>query len=198
MRVGKRLFDIVFSILGLALCTPLFVLISLAIKLDDGGRVFFCQERVGRYGKPFRMWKFRSMVENASALGGELTVARDPRITRVGYLLRQSKLDELPQLANVLVGQMSFVGPRPEVAKYVTLYNPEQRKVLDLVPGITDPASVAYRSESDLLANSSTPERLYVEQIMPDKIRLNIEYATGATSWSDLRVIALTLVHLFT
>lgn len=197
MRAGKRFFDIAFSVLGLAICTPLFVLIGLAIKLDDGRRVFFCQERIGRYGKPFLMWKFRSMVENAPTLGGELTVGRDPRITRVGYRLRQTKLDELPQLINVLAGQMSFVGPRPEVARYVALYNPEQRKVLELVPGITDPASVVYRNESDLLASSPAPEQLYVERIMPDKIRINIEYASGATAWSDLRVIALTFARLF-
>ncbi len=197
MRAGKRCFDIVFSMLGLIVCIPLFVLIGLAIKLDDGGQVFFRHERIGRHGKPFRMWKFRSMVENALALGGELTVGRDPRITRIGHLLRQTKLDELPQLINVLAGQMSFVGPRPEVAKYMALYNPEQCKVLELVPGITDPASVAYRNENELLASSPEPERLYVEQIMPDKIRINIEYASGATAWSDLRMIALTFARLF-
>lgn len=197
MRTGKRLFDIAFSVLGLAVCSPLFVLIGLAIKLGDGGSVFFRQQRVGQHGKPFRMWKFRSMVKNAPALGSELTVGRDPRITRIGYLLRQTKLDELPQLINVLAGQMSFIGPRPEVAKYVALYNAEQRKVLELVPGITDPASIAYRNESELLAGSQDPERLYVEQIMPEKIQTNIEYAAGATFWSDLRVIALTFARLF-
>lgn len=197
MRARKRGFDIVFSILGLIVCMPLIVVIGLAIKLSDRGQVFFRQERIGWRGKPFRIWKFRSMVENAPALGSELTVGRDPRITRIGHLLRQTKLDELPQLINVLTGQMSFVGPRPEIAKYVALYNPEQHKVLDLVPGITDPASIAYRNESQLLAGNPEPEQLYVNQIMPDKIRKNIEYAADATFWSDLRVIALTFVRLF-
>ncbi|MGB9430432.1 MAG: sugar transferase [Gammaproteobacteria bacterium] len=196
MSVSKRSFDILIATFGVILCIPVFLVVAATAKLKDRGPVFFRQERIGLGGRPFHMWKFRSMVQDAAMLGGQLTVEGDPRITRIGGMLRKYKLDELPQLLNVLIGHMSLVGPRPEVAKYVALYNAEQRKVLDLMPGITDPASIAYRDESRLLSKSPDPERLYMEIIMPEKIRINLEYAQHATLWSDMRVMLLTLRKL--
>ncbi len=193
MSIQKRLFDLFFTIPGLIVLLPLFLIIALLIKLDDGAAVFFFQERIGWRGKPFRMWKFRSMVVNAEKIGTQLTVGRDKRITRVGYLLRVSKIDELPQLINVLLGEMSLVGPRPEVPRYVNLYTPEQAKVLDLVPGMTDLASIAYRDENDILANASDPEREYIEKIIPDKIKINLQYAAQASVWNDFLVILKTV-----
>lgn len=192
----KRLFDVVAACCGLLVLLPLFLILALVIKLDDGGPVFFCHERLGKGGKAFGMYKFRSMRVDASKLGGPLTVGGDPRITRVGRWLRKSKLDELPQLWNVLRGEMSMVGPRPEVAKYVSLYTPEQRKVLDLVPGITDVASIQFRDEESLLAQAANPEQTYIEKIMPEKIRLNLEYAAKATLWRDVGIILQTLLRI--
>jgi len=196
MKLEKRLFDIVASAIGLLVLWPVFLVIAVLIKLEDGGPVFYRQERIGYKGRPFKIWKFRTMVVNADKLGKPLTVGRDPRITRVGYWLRKFKLDELPQLLNVLLGEMSLVGPRPEVPQYVALYTPEQRKVLDLVPGITDPASIKFANEAELLAEASNPEKFYIEHIMPTKIRLNMEYASHATLWSDILVILKTLVRI--
>jgi lipopolysaccharide/colanic/teichoic acid biosynthesis glycosyltransferase len=193
MSVQKRLFDLFFTIPGLIVLLPLFLIIALLIKLDDGAAVFFFQERIGWRGKPFRMWKFRSMVENAEKIGTQLTVGRDNRITRTGHFLRASKIDELPQLINVLLGEMSLVGPRPEVPRYVNLYTPEQAKVLELVPGMTDLASIAYRNENDILANSLDPEREYIEKIVPDKIQINLQYAARASIWNDFLVILKTV-----
>jgi len=196
MKLEKRLFDIAASAIGLLVLWPVFLVIAVLIKLEDGGPVFYRQERIGYKGRPFKIWKFRTMVVNADKLGKPLTVGRDPRITRVGYWLRKFKLDELPQLLNVLLGEMSLVGPRPEVPQYVALYTPEQRKVLDLVPGITDPASIKFANEAELLAEASNPEKFYIEHIMPTKIRLNMEYASHATLWSDILVILKTLVRI--
>lgn len=192
----KRIFDFVTAFWGLLLLAPLFTILAAAIKLDDGGPVFFRHERVGRGGKPFGMYKFRSMRVDASKIGGPLTVGGDPRITRVGRWLRKSKLDELPQLWNVLRGEMSLVGPRPEVSKYVALYTPEQRAVLRVTPGITDPGSIRFRDEEQLLAQAPDPERAYIETIMPEKIRLNLEYAARATFWRDIGVIFATLARI--
>lgn len=189
----KRAFDSFWATLGLLLLWPLFLVVGLLIKLEDRGSVFFRQRRIGWHGHPFRMWKFRTMVVDAELKGSALTVGRDPRITRVGHWLRATKVDELPQLLNVWTGEMSLVGPRPEVQKYVDLYSTEQREVLELRPGITDLASVKYRRESDLLAASSDPDRTYVEEVMPEKIRINLEYAAQASIWADVRVILLTL-----
>ncbi|MDH7578545.1 MAG: sugar transferase [Bacillota bacterium] len=197
MSLSKRAFDLFWATLGLLMLSPLFVVIAVLIKLEDKGPVFFRQERVGYRGKSFRIWKFRTMVIDAEKCGGQLTVGRDPRITRVGYWLRKTKLDELPQLINVLLGEMSLVGPRPEVPLYVSLYTPEQRRVLDLVPGITDPASITYRNESEVLARSGYPEQKYIEEIMPEKIRINLNYAAKATVWSDIWVIIQTIFSLF-
>lgn len=196
MRRRKRAFDLVCVIPGLLLLSPVFALISLAVCLESGPPVFFRQERVGRGGRVFLLWKFRTMVVNADRLGGELTVGRDPRITRIGGLLRATKLDELPQLLNVLRGEMSLVGPRPEVARYVALYDDAQRAVLRLTPGITDPASITYRHEAELLGKSRDPERTYTEQIMKHKIEINLAYAERATLWSDCAVLAQTVRSL--
>lgn len=193
----KRVLDIVGAALGLVLLWPLFLVIAVAILLEDGRPVFFVQDRIGRGGRPFRMLKFRTMVTGAERRGREITVGGDPRITRVGRILRSAKLDELPQLVNVLRGEMRLVGPRPEVPRYVLLYTPSQRAVLALVPGITDPASLRYYDESAELAQASDPERLYVDEIMPEKIRLNLEYASRATVWSDLGIVLATVRRSF-
>ena len=178
---------------GLFFLWPIFLMVALLIKMEGRGPVFFRQERVGQGGKSFRMWKFRTMIVDAEQLGRSITVGQDPRITRVGHWLRRFKLDELPQLMNVWTGNMGLVGPRPEVAKYVALYSSEQRRVLELKPGITDLASVKYRRESELLAASQDPDQTYVQEIMPEKIRINLEYAAQASLWGDFRVIMLTL-----
>ncbi len=196
MSPAKRLFDLVCAGGGLLLLWPLLLAVGLCVWLGDRGPVLFGQERVGLGGRDFRMWKFRTMVVDAEKLGRKLTVGRDPRITRVGHWLRKSKLDELPQLLNVVRGEMSLVGPRPEVRRYVDLYTEEQRRVLDLVPGITDPASVKYRNESEMLAAEGDPEAAYIERIMPDKIRINLDYAARATVWSDLGVVLSTFARV--
>ena len=196
MNRSKRAFDVTLSIVGLALLWPLLLVIAALVK-SDGGPVFFRQERVGRFGRPFRIWKFRTMVVDAERMGLQITAAGDPRITRVGDWLRQTKLDELPQLFNVLAGQMSFVGPRPEVPRYVALYDAEQMRVLELTPGITDPASLRYFDESHLLAGVDDPESAYVHDIMPAKIRVNLTYAEHATHRDDLRMLFRTAAHIF-
>jgi FlaA1/EpsC-like NDP-sugar epimerase/lipopolysaccharide/colanic/teichoic acid biosynthesis glycosyltransferase len=188
----KRAFDIGVAVAALPIAAPVCLVIAALIKLDDGGPVLFMQARVGRGGRCFRMWKFRTMRASAEP-GLLLTVGEDPRITRVGQWLRRSKLDELPQLAHVLSGTMSLVGPRPEVPEYVAKYTPDQQRVLELVPGITDPASVRYWDEADLLARSSDPEGTYLRQVMPEKIRLQLEYAQEATVWTDVLVVLNTL-----
>jgi lipopolysaccharide/colanic/teichoic acid biosynthesis glycosyltransferase len=172
MTRAKRVMDVCGSLVGLVVLAPLFVLVGIAIAADgrDGGSgsVLFAQERVGLRGARFRMWKFRTMVVDAERRGAQLTVGADPRITRVGRWLRRLKIDELPQLFNVLRGEMSLVGPRPEVPRFVALYTEAQRAVLDLVPGITDPASIRYRDEASELARAADPERCYIEEIMPE------------------------------
>jgi lipopolysaccharide/colanic/teichoic acid biosynthesis glycosyltransferase len=158
--------------------------------------VFFRQERIGYRGRPFRIWKFRTMVPGADRVGIQLTVRHDPRITRVGAWLRRTKLDELPQLFNVLAGEMSLVGPRPEVRRYVARYTREQRRVLQLVPGMTDPASIQFSDEADVLARMPEPEAGYVQNIMPAKLSINIEYAASASVWNDCSVILQTVAKL--
>lgn len=192
--IAKRAMDIVLSACALAILWPLLLLIALAIWIDDPGPVFYRQVRVGRNGKTFRIFKFRSMVMDADKKGLAITVGRDSRITRVGTVLRKTKLDELAQLLNVFLGQMSFVGPRPEVPKYVELYTPYQRQVLLVRPGITDYASIAYRNENDLLAGAPNPEAMYIEQIMPDKIELNMKYLREISPLADIRLILKTIV----
>jgi lipopolysaccharide/colanic/teichoic acid biosynthesis glycosyltransferase len=192
MKVEKRVFDVLFSALGLALLWPLLLAIALLIKLDDGSPIFFRQVRVGHRGHRFRIWKFRTMIPD-SAAHGPLTVGEDPRVTRMGRWLRRLKLDELPQLFNVLLGEMSLVGPRPELPCYVESYSVNERRVLNLVPGITSEGSLRYRNESEVLAQADDPERAFVEGIMPEKIRLNLAYSDQATLWTDFLLIMRTL-----
>lgn len=189
----KRLMDVTISGCALLVLWPVLLLIAAAIKIDDPGPVFYRQVRVGRNGKEFRIFKFRTMVVDADKKGLSITVGRDSRITRVGALLRKSKLDELAQLINVFTGEMSFVGPRPEVPRYVRLYTPYQRQVLLVRPGITDYASIAYRNENDLLEGADDPEKMYIEQIMPDKIELNMKYLREISPAADIRLIFKTI-----
>jgi lipopolysaccharide/colanic/teichoic acid biosynthesis glycosyltransferase len=196
VRVEKRVFDVLLSVLALALFLPLLLAIALLIKLEDCGPVFFRQMRVGFRGRPFRIWKFRTMVPDAASYNMPLTVGKDSRVTRVGTWLRQLKLDELPQLINVLTGEMSLVGPRPELPCYVARYSVTERQVLDFLPGITGEASVRYRNESELLAQTGDPERAYVEAIMPEKIRLSLAYGERATVWTDFLMIVRTAREL--
>lgn len=185
----KRLMDLFLSLCILALFLPFGLLLSLCIVLESRGGVFYRQERIGRNGQPFKLIKFRSMRPNADR-DGKLTVGeRDPRVTRVGTFIRKYKLDEFPQFINVLKGEMSVVGPRPEVVEYVRQYSDEQRRVLDFKPGITDLASITYFEENKLLANAADPQQTYVEEIMPEKIRINLAYQTNATVLSDLGVV---------
>jgi lipopolysaccharide/colanic/teichoic acid biosynthesis glycosyltransferase len=189
----KRLFDILGAIAGILVLLPFALLVALVIKISDRGPVFYRQTRVGRFGKPFRIWKFRSMVLNAEKLGGSLTKEEDPRITRIGRLLRKSKFDELPQLWNVLMGEMSFVGPRPEVPRYVDLYRAEQREILNYRPGITDLATMLFRNEEALLRGTEDVEGFYVRHCLPKKIELNLDYAKRAGVLHDLWIIFQTL-----
>jgi lipopolysaccharide/colanic/teichoic acid biosynthesis glycosyltransferase len=196
--LAKRLFDVIVAALGLLLLSPLLIAIALWIKLDSPGPVFFRQERVGRGGVLFRIHKFRSMRADAPLAGPQLTVGADPRITRAGQVLRRTKLDELPQLIDVLAGSMSLVGPRPEVPRYVALYPAALRdKVLSVRPGITDPASIEYRDESALLARATDPERVYIEQIMPAKLRCAASYVDRMSLANDVRLIGATLRSLW-
>lgn len=193
----KRLFDIIFSFLGLTVLSPLFLLLAVWIKLDSRGPVFYRQVRVGRHNRDFRIFKLRSM-RVGSDKGSLVTIGgRDPRVTRSGYYIRKLKLDELPQLINVLIGDMSFVGPRPEVRKYVDMYTTEQLHVLDVRPGITDEASIAYRNENELLATADDPERFYIETVMPDKLRINLQYVQNHSLWGDIKLIFKTLSVVF-
>ncbi len=189
----KRIFDLMAAASGLLVLSPVFLVIAGAIVLGDGGAVFYRQIRVGRRGSRFRIWKFRTMRRDADRMGPGITVAGDARVTRVGRLLRRYKLDELPQLINVVTGDMSLVGPRPEIPHYVALYTPAQRRVLEVRPGITDPASLRYRNEEQLLAQALDPERHYREYCLPTKLTLNLEYLRTAGLFSDLKVIFLTL-----
>jgi lipopolysaccharide/colanic/teichoic acid biosynthesis glycosyltransferase len=189
----KRAFDFFFAVLGLVLLSPVLVGIALAVKYFEMGPAFFAQERIGRDGKPFRMFKFRSMITGAPARGPLITVRGDARITPIGRILRATKLDELPQLWNVVRGEMSLVGPRPEVETYVRLYSHEQREVLKLTPGITDPASFAFYDESELLGEAEDPHLYYQMYLMPEKIRLNLEYAAKRTLWTDFVLCAATI-----
>lgn len=193
----KRFFDFCFATAGLILLSPLLFVLMIAIRIESAGAAVFKQLRVGQGGRDFSLFKLRSMIQNADRAGGLLTVGRDSRITRVGAFLRASKLDELPQLWNVIRGDMSLVGPRPEVRRYVDLYTPDQMRVLNLRPGITDPASFALINESDLLATVADPERFYVQRLLPEKIRINLEYAARASLWTDTVLILVTIGKIF-
>ena len=186
----KRAFDILCSFLGLTVLSPVLLVVSVLVAVTSPGGVFFRQERIGKDGRPFRIFKFRSMRKDNAGL--KITTGNDSRITPVGRFLRKSKIDELPQLINVLVGDMSFVGPRPEVADYVNLYTLYQRQVLLVRPGITGLASIRFRNENDLLTASNDPNRTYVEQIMPRKIDLDLEYIPHASVFYDIKLIFQT------
>lgn len=189
----KRLFDIIFSSLGLIVSSPLFIFSSIIIKLDSKGPVFYKGKRIGRYGTPFRIYKFRTMLADAEKLGGPSTADDDPRITKVGRLLRKYKLDELPQLINVLRGEMSLVGPRPEVQHYVDMFTEEEKAILNIRPGITDWASLWNPDEGAILAGSLDPEKTYMEKIRPQKLKLQLKYVRKHSFWIDLKIILLTL-----
>ena len=194
LTMAKRLFDLIGASLALLLLAPLLLVVALAIRLDSPGPVFFRQERVGRGGVPFRIHKFRTMRADAPALGPQVTVVQDARITRVGHWLRDRRIDELPQFIDVLLGRMSLVGPRPEVPRFVAHYPAVlAAQVLAVRPGITDPASLAHIDEASLLAGSADPERTYIDQILPHKLALQAQYAARATLWSDLAVLGRTL-----
>lgn len=192
----KRTYDIIASLIALVVLSPVFVLLALAVAITSPGGAFFRQVRIGREGREFRLLKFRSMRPGSEAQGQITVGGRDARITGVGYLLRKTKLDELPQLWNVLVGDMSIVGPRPEVPKYVALYSPEQRRVLSVRPGISSLASIAYINENEVLGRSSDPERTYVEEVMPAKLALDLQYVDQMGLGLDLRIILRTLARM--
>ncbi|MBQ9392876.1 MAG: sugar transferase [Oscillospiraceae bacterium] len=189
---AKRAFDVVFAALGLLVTSPILLLAAAAVGLSSPGGVLFCQKRIGRGEKPFTIYKFRSMRKDNAGL--KITTGSDARITPVGRVLRKTKVDELPQLWNVLKGDMSFVGPRPEVEEYTRLYTPQQRQIFLVRPGITDPASIAYRNENELLTGSDDPNRTYVEEIMPRKIELGLAYIEQISLGYDIRLICRTLL----
>lgn len=194
----KRLFDILASGLGLLCLSPLFDILAIWIKADSRGPVFYRQVRVGRGNRDFRIFKFRSMRPDSDK-GRLITVGgHDPRVTRSGYYIRKYKLDELPQLINVFIGDMSLVGPRPEVRRYVDMYSPEQMRVLDVRPGITSLASIRYRNENEILAASDDPDRTYIEKVMPDKLAIDLEYVADASLINDIRLIFSTFREIIT
>ena len=193
--MGKRLFDIFFSAAGLILTFPVLVAAAIAVRIDSTGPILFRQLRVGVNGRLFHIHKFRTMrVEDDDGSGRQITVGADPRITRVGHILRRSKLDELPQLYDVLRGRMSIVGPRPEVPRYVELYPSDVRdRVLSIRPGITDRSSILFRDESELLAAQPDPEKYYIDHILPVKLRHHMDYVSTASVWGDVKIILATL-----
>ena len=188
----KRLFDILASGVGLICLSPLFAVLAVWIKCDSRGPVFYRQVRVGGGNRDFRLFKFRSMRPDSDKLGLITVGGHDPRVTRSGYYIRKYKLDEFPQLINVFKGDMSLVGPRPEVRKYVDMYTPEQMRVLSVRPGITSLASIRYRNENEILAKADDPDRCYIEKIMPDKLAIDLEYVDKASLWNDIKLIFST------
>lgn len=192
----KRVLDAIASVLLILIGLPLFGIVAMLIKLDSAGPVFFRQERMGRGGRPFFIYKFRTMVHDAPLRGGPITFGDDPRITRVGRLLRKAKIDELPQLVNVLKGEMSLVGPRPEVRKYVELFQKDYAEILQIRPGMTDLASLKYRDEAAMLGKSQDPDDEYINRILPEKIRLAKEYLDRSSLAFDLSLLAKTILSL--
>ena len=190
----KRSLDIVFSLIGLLILLPFLPFIAILIKRDSKGPVFFLQERVGKDFKSFKICKFRTMESDADKKGVRITAVGDGRVTKIGRTLRKFKIDELPQLFNVLKGDMSFVGPRPEVTEYVQLFEKEYRKLLSIRPGITDPASLHYSDEASVLGNSSTYEDTYIKKVLPEKIRLSSQYVDSHALRTDLKLIVMTLI----
>ena len=194
----KRLFDLLLSSVGLVLLSPVILVLAFLIKLHDRGPVFYRGERVGRGGTIFRIYKFRSMVVNAEKTGVSSTTKEDPRVTPIGRFLRKTKLDELPQLLNVFSGQMSIVGPRPEVKKFTDLYDDKEKVLLELRPGITDYASLWDINEAEVLAGSSDPDKDYMEKIRPEKIRLQLKYWRERSLWTDIKIVLLTIRKMLT
>ena len=192
-----RLCDIVFSAIGLLLLSPLFLIVYVLIRCESKGGGFYCQQRVGKDGRMFGLYKFRSMRTGSDKKGLITVGGHDSRITRMGYFIRKYKIDELPQLWNVLKGDMSLVGPRPEVKKYVDLYTEEQRRVLSVRPGITDYASIEYVDENEILGKADNPDRVYVEEIMPAKIKLNMRYIENRSLKEYFKIIGLTFINIF-
>ena len=188
----KRIFDIISSLFGLILLSPFMLIIAVLIKLDSKGPIFFKQVRVTKNGREFKIFKYRTMRVGSDKFS-QITVGKDSRITKVGDFLRKYKLDEIPQLINVLIGDMSLVGPRPEVPKYVALYTKEQREILKVRAGITDYASIEFSNENDILANEADPEKAYIEKIMPRKIELNKKYLSEISVMTDIKIILLTI-----
>jgi len=192
----KRIFDAFFSVLGLIVLFPILIIIAIIIKIDSTGPVFYRQTRVGQYNKDFKIFKFRTMHLNADKLGLLTVGDRDPRVTNMGFYLRKFKLDEFPQLINVLIGNMSFVGPRPEVRKYVDLYSVSDLEILNIKPGITDYASIKFRDEAEIMSKSTKPEEVYINDIMPEKIRLNKIYIKEQGLFTDVKIIFLTFASI--
>lgn len=193
----KRTFDLIASTVALFILSPLLAAVAIAIKLDSPGPVFYRGVRGARGGGEFRIFKFRTMVVNADKIGGPSTSEDDPRVTRLGAFLRRFKIDELPQFMNVLVGDMSLVGPRPEVISEVANYTPEERRLLEVRPGITDWASIKFRNEGEILRGAPDPHRAYLEKIRPEKIRLGLEYVDNHSFWTDLKIIFRTIRVIF-
>lgn len=193
----KRVIDIFASALMLLILLPFGIILSLLIVCDSRGGIFYTQRRVGRYNRDFTLFKFRTMYTDSDRLGLLTVGARDPRVTRVGYFLRKYKIDELPQLLNILIGDMSFVGPRPEVRKYVDLYTEEQKKVLNVRPGLTDYASIAYFHENEILEQAEDKEQAYIQEIMPEKIKLNMKFIQNPSLFQYFKIIFLTLKSIF-
>ncbi|ACN99399.1 sugar transferase [Sulfurihydrogenibium azorense Az-Fu1] len=189
----KRIIDFLLALIGIILLIPFFIIIAILIKKEDGGSIFFKQVRVGQYGKPFRIYKFRTMVENAGKMGSQVTKGDDPRITKIGKFLRKYKLDELPQLINVLKGDMSLVGPRPEVPKYVEVYKEDYNEILKVKPGITDYATLEYVDEEEILKGANDVEKVYLEKVLPEKIKYYKKYINDISFLTDLKLILKTL-----
>lgn len=193
----KRLFDIIFSLIGLIASAPLFLIISALIKLESRGPIFYRGIRIGRFGKHFKMFKFRTMVVNADKIGGACTADDDFRLTRIGRFIRKYKIDELPQFINALKGEMSFVGPRPEVPFYVNMFSEKEKAILSVKPGITDWASLWNPDEGVILSGSVDPEKTYMEKIRPEKLRLQLKYVKERSFWVDLKILIQTLSLVF-
>jgi lipopolysaccharide/colanic/teichoic acid biosynthesis glycosyltransferase len=195
-RYFKRIFDFVTSLCGLIVLSPMFIVVAVLIKKEDGGRVFFRQTRVGQNGKLFKIYKFRTMVENAEKMGARVTRGDDPRVTKIGKVLRKYKIDELPQLVNVLKGEMSLVGPRPEVPEYVNAYKKDYEKILKVKPGVTDFAALEYIDEEGLLKDTEDPEKVYLEKILPEKMKYYEKYIREISFLTDLKLILKTILRI--
>lgn len=192
----KRILDFILALIGLIILSPVFILVAILIKKEDKGSIFFRQIRVGQNGKLFKIYKFRTMVENAEKLGAQVTKGDDPRVTKIGKILRKYKIDELPQLINVLKGEMSIVGPRPEVPKYVEAYKEEYKEILKVKPGITDYAALEYIDEEKLLKDALDPEEIYLKKILPEKIKYYKKYIDDISFWTDIKLIIKTLIGI--